>query len=432
MLRTLAQLARRNFIVVDLRANFMRAEREHLVKMFPGDTNKVAIVAMGKPSAKFVSWVHGRVPGLGPDAWFLPKTTPEPDVAPKTVARSYGRFELPSEEEGFDKIEYAWQPKAACQEHLRQWVLQRKATLVVEGLQPGSWFKQKKEEWIKLRGELRKNHSEFAQRMKDAEEIATELLDAVSAMKIDGVENIHNADGKGTPLYAGFKYEDWVILSWRLELHTLVCAFARDVDDPDRPGMPEDHVLHYFGVYFGGKLDTRKLGCTDIAAAVALLKTPLEIAEVDKVRVLRTALSEDTPLTDFVKGVELWRRDRARRLEAGDESCLLSFPKPASKAPTLAKEAEPKAKEAQPKAPLVKASIAKSPAAKPGLAKAPAAKPALTKSPAGVAPKPALVKSPAAKPALTKTPAAPKPVLAKIVGAKAVGNGLVRPAGPGA
>merc|ERR1712241_1463194 len=40
----------------------------------------------------------------------------------------------------------------------------------------------------------------------------------------------------------------------------------------------------------------------------------------------------DTPLEDLVMGVEKYRRDRGRRILAGDESARLSFPKPVARA----------------------------------------------------------------------------------------------------
>lgn len=52
------------------------------------------------------------------------------------------------------------------------------------------------------------------------------------------MKDLHNADGKGSPIYGNFKYEDWVVLSWRYEMHLLCHGFCLDSGD-DRQGLPE-------------------------------------------------------------------------------------------------------------------------------------------------------------------------------------------------
>merc|ERR1719277_262435 len=92
------------------------------------------------------------------------------------------------------------------------------------------------------------------------------------------LENIHDIDTKGTPLYASFKYEDWMLLSWRLELHLLTHAFVKDVNDADRPGIPEEHLQHYFKVYFKREASPADhLNVASLAAALKLLRGPVEL-----------------------------------------------------------------------------------------------------------------------------------------------------------
>merc|ERR1712190_486234 len=81
---------------------------------------------------------------------------------------------------------------------------------------------------------------------------------------IAGVPDIHDVDGKGAPLYADFRYEDWLLLFWAYELHLLAHAFRSDVNDPDHPGIPEKHVPHFYGLYYGTPCEYERLGVSSL------------------------------------------------------------------------------------------------------------------------------------------------------------------------
>ncbi|CAK0819187.1 unnamed protein product, partial [Prorocentrum cordatum] len=73
-----------------------------------------------------------------------------------------------------------------------------------------------------------------------------------------------------------------------------------------------------------------------VAAALRVLQAPLELVEQRPgVRILRSTIERDVPLDDFVRAVEKYRRDRARRREAGDESAKLCFPRRKAAAPAV-------------------------------------------------------------------------------------------------
>ncbi|CAE8684725.1 unnamed protein product [Polarella glacialis] len=307
------------------------------------------------------------------------------------LASSYAKFSLPSLAEGFDEVRYEWLGEGEAGDHLRKWILQQKERLVVEGLTPGPWFASKIKAWKEARTSFR--HAEFSARAKSD----PTLLDLASSSDLSAVKDVHDADGSGMPVYAGFKYEVMVVLparslvlrgllavllaatvstarsadeqkteDWKLcssicraangkrmvvssaysiecwaggndgvlrILDRLVHSFASDVADPDRPGIPEDHVAHYFSVYFETKLEPRaRLGVDGLDAVVKLLREPVVLSEVRAdYRILKSELDKDTPIEAFVLGVEAFRRDRNRRIEAGDESAQLSFPKPQAK-----------------------------------------------------------------------------------------------------
>eukprot|EP00931_Biecheleriopsis_adriatica_P009178 TRINITY_DN110274_c0_g1_i1.p1 TRINITY_DN110274_c0_g1~~TRINITY_DN110274_c0_g1_i1.p1 ORF type:complete len:809 (+),score=207.76 TRINITY_DN110274_c0_g1_i1:48-2474(+) len=402
----LAKLGGRSCVFASVRSGLLEAERRKLLQSFPS-AKKVAAVIVGKPDSNFRDWVHGKIrsdfdarkrsaeqrrmlaeasgeeltaeelkvpeaPTLDESVWLLPRTK-VPDMAEKSLASAYAKFSLPSRAEGFDEIRYEWQSEEEAREKLRKWVLERKARLVVDDLRPGAWFKSKLEAWKEARKSFRQGQMDFSTKSK---EDAT-LLELASTLSLANVEDAHNADGKGVPVYANFKYEDWLILSWRYELHLLSHAFLIDVADPDRPGIPEDHVAHYFRLYLGQAFEPRqRLGVAGLPEALKLLKEPLELVETDQgYRILKSQLDKDESLDAFAVSVESYRRDRTRRVEAGDESAQLSLPRPAAKqapkkaaAPVKAKPLSPVAKTPAPKAvkPVVKA-----PAPKASVVKAP-------------------------------------------------------------
>eukprot|EP00930_Biecheleria_cincta_P045615 TRINITY_DN3143_c0_g1_i1.p1 TRINITY_DN3143_c0_g1~~TRINITY_DN3143_c0_g1_i1.p1 ORF type:complete len:773 (+),score=123.22 TRINITY_DN3143_c0_g1_i1:43-2361(+) len=400
----LAQLSGRSCVVAGVKSGLLEMERQKLISGF-AKAKKIAIVVMGEPDASFKSWVHGKIqsdfearkkaaeqrrtlaeasgeelseedlaipeePTVGDSVWFLPRTS-VPDMSDKSVALTYAQFALPKASEGFDEIKYEWMDEKAAQSHLKQFVLERKATLVVEGLRPGSWFKGKLEAWKIARKSFQHARNEFGSKVKDD----PSLNDVVNGMSLTDVKDVHDGDGNGTPVYGSFKYEDWLLLSWRYELHLLHHAFLEDVADPDRPGIPEHHVSHYFQLYFGRSFDTHCLGVAGLTETVRLLREPLELADTDQgYKILKSKLDKETAIDEFVLGVEKFRRDRCRRIDAGDESAELSFPKPQPKAAGPAK-ARPPPKAAVPRpAAAAAAAAAAPPPAKAAVAKAPVTK----------------------------------------------------------
>merc|ERR1740121_3143546 len=187
------------------------------------------------------------------------------DLGQKVLATSYAKFTLPEADEGFDDIQYVWQPEAECKEYMKKWVLERKLTQRVEELQPSDWFKGKWTEWQKLVGTWKRKHGEWKDPKKKAEALAKKKAEAEKKKKeaekkkdgeggeekepepeeekepmdinaedldvfaVDDVTDI----GNGEPLFANFVYEDWTLLSLRFELHLLAHAFKHDLADPE-------------------------------------------------------------------------------------------------------------------------------------------------------------------------------------------------------
>jgi len=144
--------------------------------------------------------------------------------------------------------------------------------------------------------------------------------------------------GSGEPLFANFAFEDWALLSARAEFHFLLHAFKKDLNDLDRPSFTEKDVAFYFNKYFKKAFNLKNFGTDRFERFVQLVKDTLAVN--GKSALLEAVLPEDTPASAFVKLAEEHRRERQRRLDAGDESAELKFPKTAaamSSAPGVAR-----------------------------------------------------------------------------------------------
>lgn len=143
-------------------------------------------------------------------------------------------------------------------------------------------------------------------------------------MDIYAQENINDV-GDGIPLYAEFSGEDWMFARLRFEFGMLTWSFKKDIDDPDRVGIPMDHVGFYFQKYFGKGLNTKQFGASDTTELLMLIKDTAGVKD----NLLVSQLTDDVDNLDiFVKLTEEARRERCRRIEAGDETARLKFTAP--------------------------------------------------------------------------------------------------------
>jgi len=219
---------------------------------------------------------------------------------------------------------------------LKDWILKRKQTTKIEDIQPIPWFTEKNAEWQKAVAEWQKKQTEWKQVIEQLSEWKKEGKEddskptEVNAEELDvfAVENVSDI-GSGEPLFANFEYEDWCLLSLRSELHLLLHAFRRGVDDADRPSFPETHLQFYYQRYCKKILDIKHFGVPSLSSLIELVR---DTATVDgPLSILKTSLPEDESFDKFVKLAEEHRRDRQRRLDAGDETAALKFSKPAPK-----------------------------------------------------------------------------------------------------
>jgi len=256
---------------------------------------------------------------------------PYADLTPLTLARYFTDFSLPSSEEGFDSIRYAWGPADKAESQLKEWVTVQKRSQRVESLQPSEWFREQHKTWQTSFMGWKKQQIEWSDPAKKKALLAKKLeADEKEPEEIDfedldvfAVENVSDI-GSGEGLFGRFGFEDWALLSLRYEYDLLLRAFCKDLDDPERPTFHESHFLFYYTKYFRKQLNLKAYG---VDSVVELLKFVKDTAKVSEEGLLENELGQETPLANFVKLTEEHRRDRQRRCDAGDESAELDFNK---------------------------------------------------------------------------------------------------------
>lgn len=278
----------------------------------------------------------------------------------QVLSSSFATFSMPDKSEGFDDIEWIWQQEEAAKEYLGKWVKDRKRNMKIEDLQPGQWFQDTVRAWQRDFTLLQTKQeggpvseeppaAAAAASVEEAEEKDPEQQALAEAKaKATGVIDIHTVEditdvGTGEPLFKSFGFSDWALFQLRYELYLLQKAFAKDVEDPERPGIVEQHLMFYYNKYFRKQLSPKHFGVNTIQELLDMVKDSITLED----GVLSTPLQEDVELPLFCKHTEERRRERQRRIDAGDESARLKLtamamqqPAPlttAAKAPMAAK-----------------------------------------------------------------------------------------------
>merc|ERR1712000_38797 len=265
------------------------------------------------------------------------------DLLPAELAKFFADFSLPASEEGFTKVNFVWQNQDASSKILKDYVHEKKTTQRIEGLKPGEWFAEEWKKWQKTYQDWKRRQMEWKDPNKKKQIIAKKKEELEKKAKEDLGEDATKEDidiwtdvkdiidiGSGEPLFFNFTYEDWTLLSVRFELHLLAHAFKKDVDDPERPSFVENHLAFYYNKYFKKAFNVKMFGVNDNAGLVEFIK---DTVKIDAKSMLEAVLAEDTSLETFVKQTEEHRRERQRRMDAGDETAQLKFSKPSSPPP---------------------------------------------------------------------------------------------------
>merc|ERR1719382_1480327 len=146
------------------------------------------------------------------------------------------------------------------------------------------------------------------------------MADAEKALEdfdVFAVEDVCDI-GDGEPLFAHFTWEDWMMLTLRVELHLLVHAYKHDMNDPERTSFHETHLTFYYNNYYKRAMNVKTFGVSTVTELFALVKDTIEL--LPKNSVLDPQLCDDTPMDNFVKLMEDHRRERQRRLDMGDDT----------------------------------------------------------------------------------------------------------------
>jgi len=302
---------------------------------------------------------------------------PVPDLSPLALSTALGTLTLPEKNEGFDDVKYEWSKGPKAQEHLKEWIANKKLTTRIEDISPSEWFNTKLSQWQKVLTQWHSKHSEYksAAAKKEAAkaaklnaakaaELAKKAADAkkqseakegeeakekeseatpmeedkkeeekeeeevevdFDGLDIFGLDDINDI-GNSIPLFKEFQFDDWTMMTLRFELHLLAHAFRHDVEDPDRAGIHLDHLPFYYQRYFKKPLVAKSFGVETVAELVGLVQ---DTVYATKKQVLESQLdAEMESLQVFAKIAEEGRRFRNLRIALGDKSAKLNLSQP--------------------------------------------------------------------------------------------------------
>lgn len=243
-----------------------------------------------------------------------------PDLAPHILNASYTNFTAPDKSEGFDDVRFEWAGEEKVKEYLKTWISNKKLNTRIEDLRPGTFFHEKNGAFVRIFKEwqdaLRNLDPAKMPQKKDTD--GEEEEDELDVSKVEDIMNI----GDGVPLFVKFLAEDWALAQLRYELHMVTTCFKKDCNDPEITGVPLDHVSFYYYRYFGKTLSPAVFGMKEHTEIYTMLKDTV----TTKDGLLVTQLDEATESFDiFLKLTESSRRERDRRIEAGDETARLKY-----------------------------------------------------------------------------------------------------------
>lgn len=304
-----------NYIVMELEGNLLPEERRKVLERYPAPRFKrVAVVLLGDPTDQEPT-EEVRAGPLASETSTKQGSKCLPDIAARALARSFRKFTLPTCEEGFDEVRFAWQPSEKCTAALREWSIKQKLAIRVSDLHPDAWFEKENVRRLEYLNDCRERQHEWK-----AEKKACGGVRCVEDEDLSIVEDVMDI-GNGQPLFANFDFEDWCLLCVRLELHLLFLALRRELDDAERTQFHESHLRYYYQKYFRRALNLNFFG-GDLACLLGLVKDTVTPKEAG---LLECVFSEEFPISCFVKFTEGERRERHRRVDAGDETAMLKF-----------------------------------------------------------------------------------------------------------
>ena len=118
-------------------------------------------------------------------------------------------------------------------------------------------------------------------------------------------------------------FKDWASIRVRLETHLLMHGFKKCSVDPHRPTFLAKHFACYYNTCFEKQFNINNFGFEKLSELSEFIKDVVEIKGAEEC--LERLLAHTADFAQFVELTEAHRRDRTRRVDAGDESALLRF-----------------------------------------------------------------------------------------------------------
>lgn len=274
-----------------------------------------------------------------------------PDVSDWVLAKCLNDLVLPEKSEGFDNVTYSWSARGKAEAYFKEWKLTKKLTTRVDDLVVGEWLNTKLDAWKEILSTWRQRQSIWkagsAKKEKAQEEPEPEVPEVpVSEATVEEVKPAEPKDepmttgvadedfdvfgvadvldvGNGEPLCSQFSWEDWILLSLRVELYLMVHSFRKDCTDPDRPGIHVDNVPFYYNRYFRKTFAANHYGFEANEKVIDLVKDTVSLGERN---MLTPELGEELDNFDlFLKLTEEGRRERDLNIDLGEDEAILKF-----------------------------------------------------------------------------------------------------------
>merc|ERR1712232_892256 len=205
--------------------------------------------------------------------FFAHKTIP--DLAQGVLNKWFGKFSIPEKTEGFDDVRFEWDDDEASKAYLQKWVRDKKKTTKVDNLVPGEWFRDTFKafgaQFAAWQAKQKEYKASAAGKADANKKKAEESSASVAEGDISSIADVADVGG-GEPLFKDFDFEDWALLHLRFDLFAMVEAFAKDVNDADRPGIPEGHVGFYYGKYYKKNLSFKSFSADGLEGLLKLIK----------------------------------------------------------------------------------------------------------------------------------------------------------------
>lgn len=136
------------------------------------------------------------------------------------------------------------------------------------------------------------------------------------------VEDINDVNNHGMPLYSKFSQEDWTLAALRYEIHIMLSAFQKEVEETKRPGIHKNLFVEYFRLYGRRDFYSENYGAANLDVFCEMMKDTFVINDDG---LMMPEHDPETVPSIFIRLTENARRERQRRIDLGDATAKLEF-----------------------------------------------------------------------------------------------------------